>query len=574
VTRAEFLSGLLVTVIAPTLKADRHDTEPLSFPIDPAERPVTVRLTDFIKPEASDASDGFLAFIDAINASTATRIVGLVPAGVYRLDAARLLQVAPIIARDGVTLCGEGKPTIRLNGAPALPALIRFRNCTGRVKGIAFVGNGQGSGYTNGSAIQFLVDSAATRSTAFMEVIDCDFDNFRSPSWIYGFVSHHTFGIDRVLIANNSVVSRPGNSINPDALGMRSAAFLLQSKADPRHGGGGIRNIHINDNVVDASHIKSGIFLSDRIERCTIARNRVIGAGIEGASDNAGGYAFAAYDSDGLGMRGIVFKNNIVDGVRSAGIYCAGLADATIDHLTGHGQIDLTDATLPKGLIVLNGVTRFDVGNVVADAIGDTAVYVVPDPSGTIGTIHDVEATRCRNAIYLVSALGTSTIRVDGLRARACLYGILGNLVDGGAARTWTLTRLDIASAVPGSDGVRIFSEGSAPVYPTLQIGGSSVIETAHAGVVISQIRASRIGIDGITFRGSFSSAGIDADGAHGLMLDNLVFDGQAATGYAMRLAGARGSVGKAITMRNIAPGYTIAGDAELRLGAPVPSVK
>lgn len=571
ITRANFIFGLLTTMTVPILGRDSSNTS-LEQSVNQHRGEVcSISMTDFIDPEHKNATDGFIDFINALNVSAHRNTEGVIPPGTYILDSKKISQSAPIILRDGITIRGQGKPKLVVVGTIPISALLRFQNCSSRIENIAFVGNGRGTGYTNGSALHFLVDGNATKSTAFIEVVGCEFDNFRSPSWLHVYVNSQIFGIDKVVISENKFVSRAGNSIAPDAIGMRSAAVLLQSKFDQLHGGGGIRNITISDNVVDARHIKSGFFLSDRIETCTIARNKVIGAGLYGALDNAGGYAFAAYDSDQLGMRDIVFADNEIDGVRSVGIYCAGPANVTVDRLVGRDQIDTSDGTLPKGLIVMNGVSHVTIRNVTANNIADSAIYIVTSVRGTIADIQDIDVTRSQRGIYLASAYGTSVFAVKGIRARECLYGILGNLIDGGAARAWTLSTLDIASAIPSSIGVRIFAEGKVPVCPDLKIGGSSVIDTVHAGVVVAQLHARTIALAGIAFLNSFESAAIVADGTHGLTLNALRFEGQDANGYCLRLEGAQGFAGKAITFRDIAPGHITSGSqARFQPGSPI----
>ena len=573
ITRTDFIYGLMAAMTAPILGQDSPRTSLKPPSRENANEVASIVLTDFILPDHENATDGFIDFITALNNSPHNSLDGIISPGTYILDSSKIAQSVPIILRDGITIRGEGKPKLVVAGTAAISSLLRFHNCSGRVENIAFAGNGKGTGYTNGSALHFLVDNMAIKSSAFMEVVDCAFENFRSTSWLYGYVSNRDFGIDRVVISNNNIISRTGNSIEPDAVGMRSAAVLLQSKYDHLHGGGGIYNVTITNNIVDARHIKSGFFLSDNIKKCMVAHNKVIGAGLYGALNNAGSYAFAAYDSDQLGMRDIVFADNEIDGVRSVGIYCAGPANVTIDRLVGRDQIDTSDSTLPKGLIVMNGVSHVTIRNVTADNIADAAICVVTSVKGTVADIQDINVTRSQRAIYLASAYGTSVVAVKGVRTRECLYGILGNLIDGGAARAWTLSTLDIVSAVPGSIGVRIFAEGKMPVCPDLKIGGSSMIDTVHAGVVVAQLHAGTIALAGIAFMNSFESAAIVADGTHGLTLDALRFEGQGATGYCLRLEAAQGFFGKAITFRDIAPGHITSGPrARFKPSSPIES--
>jgi len=524
----------------------------------------TVELDDYFVTGDSDYSAAMSRAIAEINTGTIGKLV--LPAKAYTI-ASGSIGGTYTITRNGVEIDARGA-TVTISGSTLVTSLFTFLNCSGRIRGGTWIGNASGTGYTNGSAVQFLLTSAATAGISIIEVTGATFQNFKSPYWVYVYNScpaANNYAIKTIRITDNSFVSVSGNQIDVSNLGQRTSFICIESTASVSDGAGGCYDVKVTGNSGDGSYVRSGVFLSGKVIRARVLDNDFVNCGQSGANDNCGAYAFAAYDSAQLGMANVEFIANSVNNVRSVGIYTAGhIPGLRIKDFNCYTQTDTVDASLPKGAVCLNGPTDFIVEGVDCKDIASDGVFFTPDTAIVRGVIRNVSGVNCKNVVNLVSNFAdTDGLEVYGITGHEfTANGIAINLVDGAwTAKNWHISDFDLSSTVTGSIGVRLFSGGAGKFF-NITIGGASRVKAETYGVDVNSMGSSTSGvmrISGISFDGPFSGAGLRANSAVGVDIDDLSFANQDTTGYCFRVSGTQGSLGASIRYNGVSAGYVFA---------------
>jgi hypothetical protein len=488
-------------------------------------------------------TDDTTPFINALASLASTGGVLRLPKGNYALASASL--AAPIAIPAGVMIEGDNA-TITVTGSSVTASIFRSTNVNNTgVRGVRFVGNGQGTGYTNGNAITFLHSAAATAHMTGCYVKDCYFDNFKTTYWVQVLAQNATYTLSNYQITGNSFTSRAGNSITPSDISMNASFICVFGDASVtgKCGFGLICN-----NTGDATYVKTGVQVFHSVKGAIVANNIFDNAGQTGANDDCGAYAIFAY-ADPTDTHGdLIITSNILRNPRSIGIYVRGDWPRTqvLDNEI-YAVTDTTTATLPKGGICMLAGTDFAVKNNYVNTAAAYAYFWQPNATNTtLRAIFDNNSDYGCGTGLRLNIFGAS---VNGMRVSNHVgreftsFGCVVAMYDTGTLVDATVGG-DFQTTVAATRAISLSKLETNVNCTRLKIGGNTTVKAVVSGIEIDAAVSSHVTIEGVKFRGTFTTAGLLADSAK-VRLSNLSFEGQtvASGGYCLRLTSATGTI-------------------------------
>lgn len=410
------------------------------------------------------------------------------------------------------------------------------------IRKIWFYGNNQSDASGNGLCLYINQTAGAAAAGKNFVVEDCRLDNFKGDYWLYFVNSHTTHEMQEIFVRRNRFTSYSGNARNGATPAVPSACVSVQGST----AGAVARNIYIQDNVADCQYIKTFSILWQGCRGAVVSRNTVRNAGTDASiSNDAGAYAFAIYDSSSLNVpRDFLYDGNIVDGVRSCGIYAAAAVKVRFTNNKINNQTDTVTTTLPKGGIVLNSCTDFIIsGNEVRDC-ATFGIYWQPNgaASGEAGiSIVNNKVDNCLTGVGLVSYLQDSSgVVVDSNKIHACTNGVQLQTIGSAVIDRLSITNNKITSVVSSSNGVRLRSDDALYSCKNVTIFGN-VIQVAGYSIYWPLVTVGAVDISSNRIIGPVATRGIEFNGCTSATVNNNRFYGFYSGGECFRTVNARG---------------------------------
>ena len=439
------------------------------------------------------------------------------PEGTYPVSSALTLPSNITLTGDGV---GNTKLTVVGTGVNNILYAVNRQNI--KISDIWFYGNSQSSGSGNGLAIFFYQNSSATEIGGNFRIENCRFENFKGDYWVYVVNDNTTFNIANIYVNNNSFKSFPGNARNGATTAVPSTCVSVQGSTS----GAEVTDVFVTNNSADCEHIKSFLLIWQGAHRVLAQGNSVFNVGLgAGISNDAGSYAFMAYDSSGLNVPyDIVIDGNLIDGARSC---------------------DTVGTTLPKGGIVLNSCYNIQiVGNEFA-SIATNGVHWQPGTALGVSANIIVSGNTFRdNAIgvkFLSYLFDSNGLNINGNTFIDCTFGVQVQTI----SNTVQISGLSvvgnhIVSTVAASYGISIRSDDGFFKVSNAKISGNYV-KTAGYGIYWRGTGPTTVSDN--TFTGPFTTRALDVATATNLSITGNSFFGQTSGGECLYTTGSQGSM-------------------------------
>lgn len=478
------------------------------------------------------------------------------PAGTYGVTDTITLPSNTMVFGDGV-----GVSTIKKLGTGVANIFYSLNTTNIIIRDLSFYGNNQSNASGNGLAIWIAQDGSATASGHDFEISDCRFDNFKGDYWVKFTNDNTTYDMTGVYVENNYFNSMTGNARDGTNVGVPSACVWVQGS----QAGADVTDIVIQDNIANCAYIKTFASLFQGSKRAVISGNIVNQCGTNAQiSDNAGAYAFIAYDSSGLNLvENVVFSDNIVNGVRSIGIYGAAAQDVRIVGNKINNQTDTNITNLPKGGICLNACRNVVVSSNQIDNCAKYGVQWQPyDVASSSKIIIDGNSiASCEYAVKLYSFTADSgDVSVTDNVLVANTYGIELETIGVVNINKLVIDSNNISSAVAGSIGVRMISSDATYNVQRTVISNNS-IKTGQYGILWQTNTLGVLVVLGNTFFGPFTTRALDVADSTKVSIVGNTFADQTSGGACLYTVGTQGSmIGNVFT--NCATGNLIVSGA------------
>ena len=460
------------------------------------------------------------------------------PEGIYPVSSVLTLPSNITLTGDGV---GNTKLTVVGTGVNNILYAVNRQNI--KISDIWFYGNSQSYGSGNGLAIFFYQNSSATEIGGNFRIENCRFENFKGDYWVYVVNDNTTYNIANIYVNNNSFKSFPGNARDGTTPAVPSTCISVQGST----AGAEVTDVFVTNNSADCEHIKQFLLIWQGAHRVLAQGNSAFNVGLgAGISNDAGSYAFMAYDSTGTNVPyNIVIDGNLVDGVRSCGFYGAASKDIIISNNRFYNQTDTVGTTLPKGGVVLNSCYDVQiVGNEFA-SIATNGVYWQPGNALGVSANIIVSGNTFRdNAIgvkFLSYLFDSNGLNINGNTFIDCTFGVQVQTI-GNTFQISGLSVVDnhIVSTVAASYGISIRSDDSFFKVSNAKISGNYVKTTGYG---IYWRGAGPTTVSDNTFTGPFTTRALDVATATNLSITGNSFFGQTSGGECLYTTGSQGSM-------------------------------
>jgi hypothetical protein len=427
--------------------------------------------------------------------------------------------------------------------------------------------------------------SAAAGPMVNLRFVRGSLTNFAAFYWIYFDNSlGTTYPMRDIRVTDASFTSLPGNAQGPTNI-IVPAAMIGFSGSDTIRTLETVRDCHVENCTADGTYIKSFVAIWSGTFRIRVSGNILRNFGTDTSfANDVGVYAMLAYDhSHGTGLRPdlIEFSNNIVDSVRSCGIYIAGANRISILNNQINGQTDTVDGTLPKGGIAINASQVVTVrGNTLDLCYYGIQCYLEP------GSTTNDRAVIQDNVISNVAASGTGvkvggttggnapSIEIDGLAIDSANASVTGILIVGTSAVGIDNLAIRNFRINTKNHGIRVYNpDASAPAFGNVHLGNGDIQSFNSYGILFNNCSntLTRLTIDSIVF--SMPDPGavmLYVAGSTGLTVRNVTFcDMTTGTGAGWYGSNAKGRL-EGVRYVNVAVGnrYLTAGN-DLGVSAP-----
>jgi hypothetical protein len=509
-----------------------------------------VVVTDF-GAVGDGVTDNYAAFASAL--AVGGQIV--LPAGTFNIASASLgTNGLSILANTAIIGDVSGGTSIVVTGTTQCN-LFRFDNRSNvTIRNIRMRGNNQASDSANGSAVYARQTTGATAVMQNITVEKCRLENFKGDYWLRFESLSATHAFRQIRVSDCVFMSESGNARGPTNVGIPSTCVQFYG---PESGSVHIEDVLVSGCVADIPHIKSFLIAWQGVRRLRASNNIVRGTGTDAAiSNDVGAYAFLVYWLSTGGPRPdrIELIDNLVDGVRSCGLYAVQPLRLLVDGLECYNQTDVVDATLPKGAVAINGGTQVTVRNVrglecvrgiqvVAENAGE---YVFRDIE-----IQTTSATAVGFDITTISNQQAGSIDIDGLvidaRTGAGSFGV--NIRWGAtfAADRFTLRNFRIFATGTALRFVRF--DGTTPASSYMHVANGTLAGSADYGVRFENWTGAnqRAVFENIQFAGNWGAAAYQAGFTQStnFVARNFTFcdEPASATGVAWDGSSAQGSI-------------------------------
>lgn len=411
------------------------------------------------------------------------------------------------------------------------------------VRNLSFYGNSQASGSGDGLAIWIAQNSSATEIGHNYQIVNCRFDNFKGDYWVKFTNDSITYDMTGVYVEDNYFNSMTGNARNGASQGVPSACVWIQGSS----AGANVTDIVIKNNIANCAYIKIFAALFQGSKRAVVSGNIVNNCGTSNEiSDNAGAYAFVIYDSSLLNLvTNVVVSDNIINGVRSIGIYGAAGQDLRIIGNKINNQTDTNATSLPKGAICLNACRNVVVAS---NQINDCAKYGVQWQPYDVASsskivIEGNSIASCEYAVKLYSFTANSgDVSVSDNVLVSNTYGIELETIGAANINKLVIDSNNISSAVAGSVGIRMISSDATYNVQRTVISNNS-IKTSQYGVYWQANTLGVLTVSGNTFFGPFATRALDVSNSTKVSIVGNTFADQSSGGECLYTDGTQGSM-------------------------------
>lgn len=295
---------------------------------------------------------------------------------VYSVASASLAVLA-ISLPAGTAIKGAGRKCskIQVTGVASCNLFVAADVSSISIEDVWLYGNGVANASGIGAAFSYeQTTGAAAANSGFLIARNC-FENFGADYWIR-FVNNCTGHIlSDIEICENVAYSHAGNARDGTNIGVPSIVFSIAGSIVAVTQ---VTDVRVNRNWADCTYIKTMAVFWSGILRGEMIGNTAYNVGADASvHDDKGAYAFFVYDAEGANPSDLIsLLDNNVYGVRSCGIYTAGVKRIRIRPGVMMGQTDVNNGTLPKGLIAANGWqdVLIEKGGQLRDAIVGIAV--------------------------------------------------------------------------------------------------------------------------------------------------------------------------------------------------------
>lgn len=510
----------------------------------------TISVKDF-----GAVGDGVTDDTTAIQAA-ATAASGMAlyfPSGNYALTAAINLPSNIRVYGDGI-----GLSTITASGTSAFNLFNASDKTNIAFDNLSFYGNSVATSSGNGQAIRLEMTAGATFDFVDATVDNCRFDNFKGDYWVLFYNANASHVFKNIRVANCIFQSYTGNARNGSLVGVPSICISISGTTSPVSS---LTDIVIKNNIADCYYIKTFLALWSGVKRAVVTGNIVKNAGVSSEiSDNVGAYAFLIYDSTSLNVPNeIICSENIIDGVRSCGFYCAAAQTLQITNNRITNQTDTVSGSLPKGGIVLNGCSYLLVENNFIESIAADGIYWVSDSATARESgvaINNNKIKTCLNGIHLNSAYqNNGDILVNSNDISVCTYGVVLQTYAGVYTEKISIVNNNIGSEIAGSYGIELLSGAATYDVRSANIQGNT-IKTVAVGISWQNVTTGSVNIENNYIVGDYVN-GLTVNSSTFVNITNNTFANQGAAGYCLVANNAQGNI-KNNTFVNCSSGHLI----------------
>jgi polygalacturonase len=379
------------------------------------------------------------------------------------------------------------------------------------IRNIWFYGNNQATVSGDGLAIWFNQTNSATSSSNCFKVENCRFDNFKGDYWIYVTNDNPTYSMSGIWINNNEFYSYSGNARNGSATTVPSACISISGDLN----GATITDVFIDRNKANCKYIKEFLILWQGCNRVCASNNIIKDCGTDSSiGDDAAAYCFLLYSAGSITnrARNITINGNIINAVRSAGIYAAAAEDIIVTNNSIINQTDTLFGTIPKGGIIFNSCKNIIVSNNTLDSIAAFGIYWQPiDTSGPSNIlISNNKITNSNYGILLVSFLfNSSGVSIENNIISENIFSIQIQTIGSSVELSDVLiNNNNIISTNPSSYGIQLRSDDGFYKIKETFISGN-YINVKNYGIVWRGSGPTTINNN--TLVGPYTSRGINA---------------------------------------------------------------
>ena len=495
----------------------------------------TVSVKDF-GAVGNGVTDDTAAIQAAVTASVGKRLY--FPAGTYNTTGNITLTSNIFIYGDGeaskIVVTGVGTNNI-FNGSD--------------VTSVAFdrlwlYGNNQANASGNGLAIFIYQTTNASAIGRNFYITNCRFDNFKGDYWVYFTNDSTTYEMQNFYVCNNTFNSYPGNARNGATPAVPSSCVSIQGST----AGANAVNINVLNNIANCQYIKTFNILWQGCRRAVISGNIVNNAGTDASiSNDAGAYAFMAYDSSGGNApRDLLYGGNTINGVKSCGFYGALALNIRFVNNKINNQTDTVTTTLPKGGIVFNSCTNLIVvGNMIETCAAD-GIYWQPDGSVARESGVLIEANKIKSCVVGVSLLSylqnSGDVIVATNQITECTNGVQLQTIGSNVIEKLSIINNAISSSVASSYGIRLRSDDALYSCKNITIQGNT-IKTVGYGIYWPFVTLGFVSISKNVLIGPFATRALEFRGCTSVSVIANEFYGQTSGGKCLFTVNANGSM-------------------------------
>lgn len=565
---------------------------PIRYAQTSAESAASVTPTDYSYPPGDirryggvgdGSTDNVTALTSACAQSSQTGgapVTGLY--GTFNLASASL----PISISSGCRIYGEGIGTSQFTVTGSSPNTVftavnkqklEFRDFTLR-------GNSQATTSVNGLAFYFQQTGAASsvgRSYRFRNV---RLENFKGDYWINFENTSTTYAMRDFRVRDCEFSTESGNARNGASTSVPSCMIAFYGSTTSTNGL--IADARVHGCTADGTYGKTFVVAWQGSTRIKVDHNILKNFGTDASiSNDAAAYALFAYDnSSGAGGAApdmIEFSDNTIDGVKSCGIFWAGVGRIAAKNNFIRGQTDTVDGIIPKGGIAGNQAGRAVVsGNRIDDCVYGIEIVLTAGSTASKAILHDNWITNVTASGFGVKAQvsGSGQARslvIDGLYIDATAASVTGLRVESNS--TFGFKNLAIKNfSINSSTGIILYSSNATvPNMGTTVIRNGEIIGADNYGIqwYDASNAASRTIIENVSFHdGVAGVAYLYLNSSKGLTVRNITFhDMTSGAGYCWYGNLAEGRV-EGIRFVNVASARKYFTDTGVDLGIDTPA--
>ena len=453
--------------------------------------------------------------------------------GTFNLASASL----PIVLGTGCRIYGEGLESSQftVTGTSANNVFSATNKAKLEFRGFTLRGNSQASTSGNGLAFYIQQNGSAAAVGRGYKIRDCRFENFKGDYWLNFENTGSTYAMREIRIRDCEFATETGNARNGASAAVPSCMVAFYGSATSPNGL--ITDARVHGCTADGTYGKTFGVAWQTTARIKFDHNTLRNFGTDASiSNDAAAYALFAYDnSGGSGAQPdeIEFSDNVIDGVRSCGVFCASVKRITVRDNTIRGQTDSVDGVIPKGAIALNQAERAYVsGNEISDCLYGIEIVLTAGATASKAVIRNTTITSVTASGFGIKAQvsGSGQARslvIDGLTIDAPNASAIGVRVE--STSTFGFKNLAIKNfSINAPTGIQLYSaNATVPNMGTTVIRNGEIIGADNYGIQWNNASntASRTVIENVSFHDPVAGAALlFVNSSKGLTIRNIAF--------------------------------------------------